>query len=156
MKHLLLAFLLLPFSAAAELSLDDAGLWYDPGNPGHGITVNTWLDDEGRTVAAIFWYTYAVATGVPEEDGAQVWYLVDNIVSPNDTAVIYRSTGIFPAQSFMLGDPVGIVTLEKEPDGSLSFDVLINDRLNGCNGPQPIAVPACYAEFRFERLSPAS
>lgn len=149
MKALILALLLLAGSAYAELELSDAGLWYEPANPGHGIQVNTWLDSEDRVVAAIFWYTYDL-------EGGQAWYLVDNIVSPNTDALLYRPGGLFPSQGFDVGLPVGDVRINKLDDGRLKFEATIDDLPQGCTGrPQSVPVPFCFADFSFERLSPA-
>lgn len=147
----ILASLVLLFASASAIALDtsDAGAWYDPATPGHGVLI----DSRGDNVV-LFWFTYAPQT--PD----QVWYASSaEAAGSNFTEFdLFEPVGLFPSVGFDVGDPVGTMSVEQVWDDMNQRDVLrFTFSFKGFSDRCPLVEfsprdPTCSGGFDFVRL----
>lgn len=149
MKYLLAFFALAMCAAAAALDPAADGVWYEPDFPGHGLIVETWPENESGNGLA-FYYGYDL-------DGNQRWFMTGNFSEGVNRVPLYEPTGIFPNFEFEVGEPIGEADIAYNPaSDTLSMEFTIVYDLSGCTGrPVSLAVPFCFGEFLFERLTEA-
>lgn len=156
MKHLktVLAGLLMGLVALpawAQIEAGDAGIWFEPDQPGHGLIITTWPDTpEVAGGGNVAWFTYT-------PDGSeQAWLLSENLVEGQQTVEAFVPMGAFPAFGHVLGDPAGEFELTKiEPDRlELAYQIFIWP--TRCDGrPRPGPLPDfCAGSIVFHRLTP--
>lgn len=139
MKNLVFGLLALSLSVVA--TANDSGVWFDPEQDGHGITLHQWEDNR-----LFYWYTHHPVFG-------QTWLM--SSVEQGDEFVLYRPTAsAFPtAEDVTVGTEIGVATLVKAEDGTFVFvwdllaeDVTCEDKY-GLVPPGP-RDPACLDENR--------
>lgn len=161
MRNFLCSLMLLMATlAASTVDAIEPGLYHDPLNPGHGITVMSAPDDH----LVALWFTYEPAT---DRDGIvlepnQAWFITDNFqvdVLGRARVSLYQPLALFPAAGFELGPRIGVLDFGLSPAAN-SF------RVTGrffrwtpycARGVLPGPLPEyCTETFNFTLLAPGS
>jgi hypothetical protein len=144
MKALILLAIL-----AGSVHAVDPGLYHDPNQPGHGVSVSEAPDD----FRVLTWYTHGPLLDADGDaiDPAQAWFISDNW-QPGTEVNLFRGSGYFPAQLFSLGDPVGTVRVT-EQDDRLRVDYQVFDWPRGCDGTVQVGRPWCSGTLFLSLLA---
>lgn len=124
-------FMLLLFSLfAVNAVANNSGMWFDPDQSGHGISLFEWnsANHEMPDGVVFWWYTY-------DNDGNQLWLMSSLEESALDmTFDLYAPTAsAFPtADDVDVGEVVGVATLSDNLDGTLEFSWEIVSPVTTC------------------------
>lgn len=132
------------FVMASEMS----GVWYNPDEPNHGINLVVSKDQQGESVATVYWYLYG-STGAP------MFLLGSNQVAFQQEDAFLATMNLYMYRDGQLGYsgrpvemPCGHLTLSREPEGELmqvDFDIAY---VSNDNCYLLIGVPDYSAQFR--------
>lgn len=142
MKKLLMATLLL----LPAMAFGQAGLWYDPDHPGHGIQINR----DGGFGHAITWYLY-------RKDGSTAFLTAGETCKefPCVVALHEPKAGFMGLGEFELGPEVGMVELSFTDEGIMLVDYELVAWVEECRGASPggIIFQRCIGDLEMVKLT---
>ena len=152
MKYALAGLLLAVYSVGfAQLTIEDAGIWFEPDQPGHGLIITTWPDTpEVAAGGNVAWFTNT------PDGSAQAWLLSENLIIGQSQVEAFVPMGAFPAFGHVLGDPAGQFELTKIDSERIELEYQIFIWPTRCDGrPRPGPLPNfCAGSIVFHRLTP--
>lgn len=124
-----------------------SGAWYNPGMNGTGFVI---VDFEASLI--LYWYNFS--GGFSTLKDGQMWFLCAPHPDSRTDFHIYRPEGRWNGQEFLLGDPIGQLSLDPVDDKLKVAYMFTN--LATCKPVMASPVFSdCAGEFFIERITPA-